>query len=87
MYLVDPMNRFEYIKSVYSIPSNKAMLAVVQDKPGDPDVLYLGQVDKPTLGDNDVLIKVYNSNKCLRMSSITKLTENLSGGLGVCQPS
>ena len=34
------------------------MLAVVQDKPGDPDVLYLGQVDKPTLGDNDVLIKV-----------------------------
>ena len=52
------MNRFEYIKSVYSVPSNKAMLAVVQDKPGDPDVLYLGQVDKPTLGDNDVLIKV-----------------------------
>ena len=47
-----------YIKSVYIIPSNKAMLAVVQDKPGDPDVLYLGQVDKPTLGDNDVLIKV-----------------------------
>ena len=87
MYLVDPMNRFEYIKSVYSIPSNKAMLAVVQDKPGDPNVLYLGQVDKPTLGDIDVLIKVYNSNKCLRMSSITKLTENLSGGLGVCQPS
>jgi len=34
------------------------MLAVLQDKPGDPDVLYMGQVDKPTLGDNDVLIKV-----------------------------
>lgn len=34
------------------------MLAVLQDKPGDPDVLYLGQTDKPTLGDNDVLIKV-----------------------------
>ena len=34
------------------------MLAVLQDKPGDPDVLYLGQTDKPTLGDNEVLIKV-----------------------------
>ena len=57
MYAVDLMNRFEYIKSV-SGQSNKAMLAVLQDKPGDPDVLYLGQTDKPTLGDNDVLIKV-----------------------------
>ena len=54
---VDLMNRFEYIKSV-SGKSNQAMLAVLQDKPGDPDVLYLGQTDKPTLGDNDVLIKV-----------------------------
>jgi len=33
------------------------MLAVLQDKPGDPHVLYLGQADTPTLGDNDVLIK------------------------------
>ena len=35
------------------------MLAVLQDKPGDPDVLYLGKAEKPTLGDNDVLIKVW----------------------------
>ena len=48
----------KYLKSVL-VKSNKVMLAVLQDKPGDPDVLYLGQVDKPTLGDNDVLIKVW----------------------------
>ena len=59
VHTVDLMNRFEYIKSV-SGKSNKVMLAVLQDKPGDPDVLYLGQTDKPTLGDNDVLIKVRN---------------------------
>ena len=47
----------EYLKSVL-LQRNKVMLAVLQDKPGDPDVLYLGKVDKPTLGDNDVLIKV-----------------------------
>ena len=59
MYTVDLMNRFDYIKSV-SGKSNQTMLAVLQDKPGDPEVLYLGQTDKPTLGDNDVLIKVRN---------------------------
>ena len=65
------------------------MLAVLQDKPGDPDVLYLGQVEKPTLGDNDVLIKVwgqYLKNGCgirLKMLSVVMM----SGGRGVCQPS
>ena len=47
-----------YLTSVL-VRSTKVMLAVLQDKPGDPDVLYLGQVDTPTLGDNDVLIKVW----------------------------
>ena len=34
------------------------MLAVLQDKPGDPDVLHLGQTDLPRLADHEVMIRV-----------------------------
>ena len=34
------------------------MKAIVQDRYGDPSVLQIGQVDAPTVGDNDVLIQV-----------------------------
>jgi NADPH:quinone reductase-like Zn-dependent oxidoreductase len=41
------------------VPSNIAMMkAVVHRKYGDPDVLTLGEVEKPVPGDDDVLVQV-----------------------------
>ena len=78
------MNRFEYIKKSALVQS-EAMLAVLQDKPGDPDVLYLGKTNQPTLGDNEVLIKVSRQTKLPRDMILT--ANYTSGGLSVCQQS
>ena len=35
------------------------MKAIVQDTYGSPDVLELRDIDKPKVGDNDVLVRVH----------------------------
>src|SRR5918998_5936107 len=35
------------------------MKAIVQDKYGSPDVLELSDIDKPTIGDDEVLVRVH----------------------------
>jgi NADPH:quinone reductase-like Zn-dependent oxidoreductase len=39
-------------------PDEKSMLAVVQDRYGTADVLELREIPRPTLGDQDVLVRV-----------------------------
>jgi NADPH:quinone reductase-like Zn-dependent oxidoreductase len=35
------------------------MKAIVQDSYGSPDVLVLGEIDEPMVGDHDVLVRVH----------------------------
>ena len=38
------------------------MKALVRDQYGSPDVLQVQEIDKPKLGDKDILVKVYASS-------------------------
>jgi NADPH:quinone reductase-like Zn-dependent oxidoreductase len=55
-------------------PPRTTMKAIVQDKYGPPDVLEFKDIDKPAIGDNDVLIRV-------RASGVNPADWAIVGGL------
>ena len=49
----------EGIPSLKALPTRLTMRAIVQDRYGSPDVLELRDIDKPVVGDDDVLVRVH----------------------------
>src|ERR671921_863901 len=45
-------------QTVQTISDKQTMTAVVQDRYGEADVLRLDQIDRPAIGDDEVLVRV-----------------------------
>lgn len=58
------------------ISTASTMKAVVCDRPGSPDVLSMGEIDKPAVPDDGVLVRVH-------ASSATRLTCSRCRALGI----